>query len=87
MTHSAGLPQRLYKCCFLCKAKIIYVSPIDTADADDGHKSMRLKSSDDKVIEAALHYVFRCFDYDYDNEKVVYNCYNLAIEPTRRCFV
>lgn len=54
MTHSAGLPQRLYKCCFLCKAKIIYVSPIDTADADDGHKGMRLKSSDDKVIEAAF---------------------------------
>ena len=32
---------------------------MDTADADDGHKSMWLKGSADKVIESDLHYMFR----------------------------
>jgi len=32
---------------------------IDAADAGDGHRSMWLKSSADKVIEANRHYMLR----------------------------
>ena len=38
---------------------------IDAADAEDEHKSMRLKNSVDKVIESNMHYMLRCFDYNY----------------------
>ena len=34
----------------------------DAADAEYGYKSMRLKSSADKVIESDLHFILRCFD-------------------------
>ncbi len=58
ITQSANPLQRLYKCYFLCKAKIIYVSSkIDAADADDGYKRMLFKSFVDKVIEANPRFV------------------------------
>ncbi len=41
ITQSTNPLQRLYKCCFLGKAKMLYVSSkIDAADADDWYKRM-----------------------------------------------
>ncbi len=48
---------------FYAKQKCYMLHQTDAADADDGHKSMWLKSSADKVIEADLHFMLRCFDY------------------------
>jgi len=38
---------------------------IEAADADNGYKSMWMKSSADKVLEAYLRYVFQCFFMGY----------------------
>ena len=48
---------------------------IDTADAEDGHKSMWLKSSADKVIEANLLFIQQCFVYSYDHSENLQKIY------------